>query len=352
MIEKFLTTSDENEWRRALPASRSVFGSIEFAHICERYRGYSPRLYVSESATASVCHPMLLRPVADLPFATDIVDRWDSTTPDYTGPVLQGHDDFLASEFRRCYTSFTRENGIVAEFAHVHPWSQAKDLLGEDCVYNRNVVWVDVSLEPETLFRDHFEHSARKNINKAQRDGVQVYTDTTDEAIEEFHRIYISTMQRNQALDRYHFTAEYFAGIRNEMPDNARFVFAEYRGAIIAATLYLYDDADVHSYLGGADAEFNAVRPTNLIVWNTICWAHQTGKKHLVLGGGYRPNDGIYRFKATFSPLRQPFYVYKQIYRCEDFALLEQRRREYTGIGSQHVDYFPSYRAVRTVHTS
>src|ERR1700678_2912708 len=85
--EHCFTTSDRDAWRRYLPANRSVFGSVEYAGICERFRGCVAQLYVVKSETASICHPMFLRPVSDLPFKADVGGRWDSTTPDFTGPL-------------------------------------------------------------------------------------------------------------------------------------------------------------------------------------------------------------------------------------------------------------------------
>jgi len=344
--EKCFTTSEEVEWRRLLPASRSVFGSVEYARICERFRGSVARLYVLKSDTASICHPMLLRPVSDLPFVAEVEGQWDSTTPDFTGPLVQGSDSNLMARFRDCHSAFTRSQGIIAEFAHLHPWSDGLNMLREDCTYNRDIIWIDVAESPDILFRDHFEHSCRKNINKAQREGVSIFTEASDDALQEFYRIYSGTMQRNQALEKYSFPLEFFKQIRDDFPENARFVFAEHGGKIIAATLYMYDDKDVFSFLGGADSEFNHLRPTNMVVWNTVIWAHSTGRKRLVLGAGFRPNDGIFQFKATFSSLRQPFYVYKQVHRQKDYTLLEQRCREYNNMGDVNVDYFPSYRYV------
>ena len=342
--EQFLTLSDEDGWRGYLPANRSVFGSLEYAKICQSFKNVIPRLYVVESETASICHPMLLRPLADLPFEADIAGKWDATTPDYTGPLLQGADRNLESLYSDLHGAFARDAGIVAEFAHLHPWSGGRDQLGEGCVHNRDIIWVDLGLSPDQLFRNQFDHSCRKNIQKAQVSGVKIFTDTSDFAIDEFFRIYSGTTERHNALGSYFFSLDFFRAFRDEMPENARFVFADHSGKIVAATLYLHDDNDVFSFLGGADSEFNHLRATNLVIWETICWARQAGKKRLILGGGYRPADGIHRFKSTFSKLRQPFYVYKRIALERDYALLNQRCREHNGLRDADASYFPSYR--------
>jgi hypothetical protein len=347
MQERFLTTAEGEAWQRCLPASRSVFGSLGYATICERFRGVSARLHVVESDAGSICHPMLLRPLSGLPFAVSAQAmseaKCDAATPDYTGPLVQG-EGMDVDQWRKLHGECMRREGIVAEFAHLHPWCSGRELLGDGCSYNRDIVWVDVAVPPDQLYRKHFEHACRKNIQKALREGVKTFVGDSDEHVREFHRIYSGTMQRNNALDRYAFSLDYFRAFRDELPENARFVFAEHNGRILAATLYLHDDTDVYSFLGGADAEFNPLRPTNLVVWDTIGWAHGTGKKRLVLGGGYGVDDGIFRFKATFSPLRQPFYLYKKIHLAREYALLDQQAREHNGLKDEDVGYFPSYR--------
>jgi hypothetical protein len=297
-----------------------------------------------ESGEAAICYPLLLRPLSDLPFRTESGARWDSITPDFTGPLMAGNHADLAAAFPERRNRLFREHGIVAEFAHLHPWSDIEVLLPQGCVYNREIVWVDVTLDPEHLWREHFEHSCRKNINRAEKEGVTVFAGSGDQHVREFCRIYRSTMDRNEALPSYYFSSEFFQAFRDELPENSRFALAEYRGQIVAATLYLHDDYDVFSFLGGADAAFQHVRPTNAVIWETIRWAHAAGKRRLILGGGYRPEDGIFRFKSTFSRLHQPFYVYKQIHLEADYGQLEQHCRQYYGLNGTPISYFPAYR--------
>jgi lipid II:glycine glycyltransferase (peptidoglycan interpeptide bridge formation enzyme) len=243
-----------------------------------------------------------------------------------------------------CHSLF-RSEGIVAEFAHLHPWSSAREALDPNaCVYDRDIIWLDLTLSPDDLWRNQFQHCCRKNIARATREGVRVFTGSSDAHIHEFVRIYSDTMQYRQALPRYFFSHAFFCALRDELHENSRFVFAEYRNQIIAATLYLYDDTHVFSFLGGADTAFQMVRPTNAVIWNTIQWAREAGKKRLILGGGYQPDDGIFRFKATFSRLRKAFHVYRRVLLEQDYALLERQCREYYRLRTLVDGYFPSYR--------
>jgi hypothetical protein len=342
--EHFLTAADQDAWRKYLPAKRSVFGSLGYARICQAFRGASPRLYVIESGEAAISYPLLFRSLADLPFRVGTRARWDTTTPNFTGPLMSGNGPDLAAAFPNLRNALFEGEGVVAEFAHLHPWSQYQTELKDGCNYDRDIVWVDTSLSPEDLWRNHLEHACRKKINQAERQGVRILIGSSDDHIREFYRVYRHTMERNQAEPSYYFSYEFFRAFREELPENSRFVLAEYRDQIIAITLCLHDDNDAFTLFGGADAAFQQVRPTNAVFWDLIRWGHQTGKKRLVLGGGYRSNDGIFRFKAGFSRFRQPFYTYKRIHLERDYALLEQQCRQYSNLNGDAISYFPAYR--------
>src|SRR5215471_10754172 len=152
--EHYLTTSDYQLWQKYLPASRSVFGSVGYARVCERFRESSPRLYVVASDNASICYPLLLRSTNGLPFVAGPSAKWDSTTPDFTGPLLMGTDERLVEAFPGRRDNLFQSEKIVAEFAHLYPWANAQAMLdAQGIAYNRDIVWVDLTLSSEELWR-------------------------------------------------------------------------------------------------------------------------------------------------------------------------------------------------------
>jgi lipid II:glycine glycyltransferase (peptidoglycan interpeptide bridge formation enzyme) len=267
---------------------------------------------------------------------------------------MSGGDSAVAAAFPHLLNALFQGEGIVAEFAHLHPWLQFGTLLKkEDCHYDRDIVWVDTSLSLDDLWRTHFEYACRKQIKQAERAGVRVITASSDDHIREFYRVYRHTMERNEAEESYYLSYEFFRAVRDELPENSSFVLAEYRDQIVSGALCLHDGNDVFALFGGADSAFHHVRPTNAYFWGMIRWAHEAGKKRLVLGGGNSTNDGIFRFKAGFSRLRQPFYVYKHVHRAQDYAQLERRFRESSGLSTESITYFPVYRyQLRAVEAS
>jgi serine/alanine adding enzyme len=343
-----LTVDEDGRWRELLPARESVFGSVEFASIRRRHAGAEPRLFTIGAADGGIALPLYLRSCEDLPFA-DRVDGplFDSRTPEYTGPLAAGAIDAATrAAYAEALAGWCADVGVVTEFGHIHPWKARTELLDPARLeLDREIVYVDLTQDEERMWRESFTHACRKNIKRARREGVLVREATGEADARELHRVYELTMDRQEALEGYHLPPEYFLSFLESLPDNSRILLAEHEGRVIAATLYLHDDDDAYSYLGGADYEFQRVRPTNAIVDEMIRWARAQGKQRLVLGGGYTPGDGIFRFKASFSPLRAAFHVYKLVHMPDAYEALRDAWRERYGAGEDE-RFFPPYRAV------
>ena len=342
-----LTLNDSQAWKTASPASRSVFASWEYAQIASRQSGTQARLFLYQSPTLNIAYPYFLRTTRSLPFLAGLLlDQWDTLTPEYTGPQcaepLLSH---TVSAFQRAFSDYCRREHIVTEFVHINPWHCAYELLvAQDIHLDREIIYIDLTLDKERLWQESFSRACRKNIRRAQREGILVFPATTEEHIHEFHRIYSLTMERNQAAERYFFSPEYFLAFFTQMPKNAKFMLAAKGDQIVAGTLYLHDKSDVYSYLGGADHDYQQMRPTNAIIYHTIQWAQRKGKQRLVLGGGYQPGDGIFRFKASFSPLRAPFHVYRHVHDRPTYQALCRAWEQHFQVPVRK-DYFPPYRA-------
>lgn len=347
MSVRWLDTSDADAWRAALPASRSAFGCVEFARALEASGGPPGALLVAEAGGAAVAWPFHLRDLSDLPFLppSGAEDALDAATPPFTGPYLsrsRGVEELalLADEVDR---GFERHR-IVAAFSHLHPFDTEPGLVA-DPQPDREIVWVDATLDPEQLWRDSYSKACRKNVNRAEREGVTVRAAESEADVAEFHRIYVQTMERNDAHPSYFHAIERFLAIFHGMPRNARFALVEHGGRVIAATLYLHDDDDVYSYLGGADHNYQHLRPTNAVVHDTIAWAREQGRRRVILGGGYRPDDGIFRFKASFSPERATLELERRIEMPRQYRALVERWHSHHGADADPGDWFPAYRA-------
>jgi len=343
---RVLSTADRKAWKSLLPAETSVFGSVEFASLAEQHYGYAAQLFVHEQGESRIVYPIFLRPLSELPFAgMSSRSKWDIVSPSFTGPIFTGPIGESSKSFRQAFSAYCVQQGIVAEFAHLHPWRQSPYQFSRwGLIPNREIVYVDLSWSEDEIWKYSFAHSCRKNIVRAGNAGLETRPAQSAQEIKEFHRIYTETMDRNQAERSYYFPADYFLEIFLTMSDHSFFMLARHRGRIVAGTLYLHDGFNIYSYLGGADHGVQELRPTNAVIYETIRWGLKRGKRRLILGGGYRPNDGIFRFKSTFSPFRVGFYVFKHVHLKKEYSLLCQAWSLYNGLPVEEAGYFPAYR--------
>ncbi len=342
-----LGLEDERAWRRALPADASAFGSVEFARIRHLHAGVEPRLLVHEDDAGPIAHPLHLTSTAELELGSAAEGLSDAASPPYCGPRAPSPPDrSIAAAFASATAAWSAEAGVVTEFDHLHPWAARTAVLDAAGIeLDREIVYVDLTLDDEQMWRSSYTHACRKNVNRARREGVSVREATDEAGARELHRIYASTMERRAASAGYRLGPEYFVSFAELMPANSRILLAEHDGAVVAATLYLHDADDVYSYLGGAEEAAQRVRPTNAIVDEIIRWGRSAGKRRLVLGGGYAPNDGILRFKGSFSPLRAGFHVYRHVNLATEYTALCDAWRSRNPADPEAAEFFPPYRA-------
>jgi hypothetical protein len=347
--EEVLTTADADRWRAALPADTCVMGCVELARIMEQRHGHAARLYVVDWGTGRIAYPYHLRPVEPLPFAGPLGrGLFDTFTPEYTGPILVGappEGGLGALDHPARFARHAAAQGIVAEFAHLNPFHAADDLRAPGCTaVDREVVWIDLTWGEARLWKESFSSDARRMVRQAVQAGVRVRSATTSDEVLAFHRLHAATMRRRAARADYSLPPEYFLSVVEQLPGNAMILVAEYQGAVVAGGLLLHDATDVYWHLSAADLAASHARPVNGYVHEMVRWAVRAGKRRLLCGGGYAPGDGVFRFKASLSPLRARFQVYRRVLAPASYAALCAAWTGRSG-GAGPGTYFPAYRS-------
>ena len=351
MIDAYtLTTEDEEAWQRILPADLRAGAGLEYLRIEERQRGLPARLFVVEHCGRPVvAYPYFLRSLDALPCAPEAdPPRYDTCTPDYLGPLWLDRDlrpEDAPFRFPELFDSHCREQGIVAEFAHLDPWIPGA-LVDLGCVKpNREIVWVDLTWSEEDIWMKSLSSDARRQTKQGHRAGVQTRRASEPADIGEFHRLYTMTMERRQAREKYWYSLEYFMAFFETMSDNSFFVLSEYEGRVVAGGLFLYDNAEIRWHLSASDREWSRVRPVNVYLYNTIRESLGQGWIRMVLGGAYEDGDCVFRFKSNFTRLRADFNTYERVHDEAAYDELMVCWHQYHGADSTPGNYFPAYRS-------
>jgi len=182
------------------------------------------------------------------------------------------------------------------------------------------------------------------------RNDIEVAVDEKFEFLDEFLEIYYKTMEKSNAKEYYFFPKFFFEFIRGSLNNNFVLFISKKDSKIISVELALYDKDIIYSFLGGTLSEYFPLRPNNLLKHKLIIWAKEKNIKYYLLGGGYSPEDGIFKYKHSFSKKGiRDFYVGRKIHNIEKYKVLESAFKKYLlniypSIDLKEMKYFPSYR--------
>ncbi|MET8350256.1 GNAT family N-acetyltransferase [Micromonospora sp. NPDC005206] len=343
-------TADAARWLAVHQAwaAREVFAHPSYVRLFAGEQD-EPLAAYAETPSGFILYPFVLRPVTAPHLVSPGRPVFDITSPyGYGGAFHTGAGEVDAKEFWSAFDDFCRTRNVVSEFTRLclfedrrlpYPGRTEQKLV--------NVVR-DLQTSQNQMWRE-FDPKVRKNVNKARRLGVRIEVDETGARLDDFLQIYKSTMDRRHARANFYFPQEFFRTIVHELPGHFAFFHALHDGRVVSTELVLSSTHTLYSYLGGTERSAFDLRPNDLLKVEVFRWGQEHGKRHLVLGGGYAPDDGIFRYKRAFAPDGLvPYSVGTRVFDEQTYAQLvdahqTQGRRRLAG-WQPDPGFFPGYR--------
>lgn len=240
------------------------------------------------------------------------------------------------------YDEYCTVNGYVCEFVRFHLFGEyRKNYNGFTASRTHNIVR-SLDLSVDELWMD-FRPKVRKNVKRANSYNLELVVDTDGKYLDDFLRIYYSTMDRTDAKEEFFFSRRFFECI-NRMKENYAYFHVKSGEKIISTELVIYGPENAYSYLGGTDREYFGMRPNDFLKFEIIKWCREKGLKTFVLGGGYGTDDGIYSYKKCLAPDGVvEFFIGHKIFNPEVYGQLVGLRAE-DNPECRETEYFPQYR--------
>ncbi len=143
--------------------------------------------------------------------------------------------------------------------------------------------------------------SARRNIKKATRMGVEVDITRTHDALNEFYRLHCLTRKRH-GLPAQPF--RFFQKLYDVMLSAGlgEIVRAVHKGRTLGAAVFLHYGDDVLFKFGASDLRHQHLRMNDLIFGEAIRWFTKSGFRTLDFGRTEAGNRGLRRFKSGWGP--------------------------------------------------
>jgi hypothetical protein len=325
-----------------------IFFYPEYAYLFELHGDGKAHCFVYyHSADDLVIYPFLKRCINELDIASDFPKKiFDITTPYGYGGFIRSSEKVDMTEFHKQFLTYCRTHNIVSEFVRFHPLIKNHLYLPEIetiSQWNETVV-IDLTVDYDALWKNIGKYH-RKKIRKANKLGVKIIEDINFENIDDFCFIYYETMDRNKASNYYYFPKTWINEMVKLLKNKIALFHAVYDNKIIASYIFLYTGNFINSFLGGSLIEMR-LGANHLLFYEVACWAKRLGFKYFQLGGGYKIQDGIFGFKASFSPLRAPFYIGKMVHDNDSYQMLcEKTVKRDRGEPSDN-QFFPAYRTL------
>lgn len=297
-----------------------------------------------------ILYPVIVRPFSEEPWGAPGMAGCDLTTAyAYGGPFAWNFAESDAAAFWIRFDAWAREIGAATSFARLSLFPEIMiPFNGPTLDRGPNVIRrLDVS--DEELWSS-YEGKVRRNVQRARRENVTVVPDFLGQRLDDFLRVYDSTMDRREAKSHYYFPRGLFESLISELPGRFVFMHALVGGKVVSSDLMLLSERNAYYWLGGSLAESFALRPNDLLKHETFLLCRSLGKKRVILGGGYLPDDGLLKYKRSFAPGSEaPFRTGARTYDPDLSNRLVERRRAWEiaqgRAWSPAEGYFPPYRS-------
>jgi hypothetical protein len=170
--------------------------------------------------------------------------------------------------------------------------------------------------------------SARRNVQKAARSGIEVVTDAS--LIGRLHDLHVENMtaiggqvksRRFFDLVPKHFDASLDYEIFGARKD----------GRIIAALLLFYFNRTVEYFTPAIEEAYRGDQPLSLLCHHAMTRAASRGFRWWNWGGTWPSQTGVYRFKRKWANIEQRYDYYVQLNAREVLGWTGERLREWAG---------------------
>lgn len=280
---------------------------------------------------------------------TAVKGWYDSITPYGYGGVLFEGDTSKANikAFWDAYVQKMKEENIVCNFVRYHPvlanavpMKEVSDVidLGKTVAFHLD--------SPEVIWQNIVPKN-RNMIRKAEKNGIEIHHAADMALFKDFMQIYNATMDKDNAEEYYYFGEEFYKSIHEDLGGHYEMFYATYEGQIIAMSIMLFANKQMHYHLSGSVLEYRNLAPSNLLLYKAALWGCEHGYKTFHLGGGVGSGeDNLYKFKAAFNRESDyQFSIAKMIFDQEKYGALVEERAARDPEFNKESKFFPLYRS-------
>lgn len=241
----------------------------------------------------------------------------------YGGPVYNCNDMEFVNQSLAAFKTYCSENNYVAGFVRFHPLLQNQvgfDTIGR-LLPERKTVAINLDQTMDEVWTNEIHSKNRNVIRKAEKAGCRFIVDDQYEHLNDFVKLYDSTMDKLSADGFYYFDDKYYNNLVKGIPDSFLGCVADDEERIISAAIFMYSGTYGHYHLSGSDKSQLSLSPNNFMLWEAAKELQKRGVKRFHLGGGTTSDEenSLFKFKCRFSKDTCQFYIGKLVFNPEAY---------------------------------
>jgi lipid II:glycine glycyltransferase (peptidoglycan interpeptide bridge formation enzyme) len=192
--------------------------------------------------------------------------------------------------------------------------------LGYTLIQVFNVYKVALQKSAEELW-SNIAYNKRKNIKKAQRQGVEVVEVTSYDGLVSFYDMLSISGKRADFIPHpfsYFYSYLKIFGAN----DNARVFLAVFDGQYVAGVFVVIHGDTAYALGAGSREDAWSVRPNDMLHWKAMEWACSKGLSHYHMGFVNEPPPtkdspewGLWRWKREWNGQLEKMFLYNKVYR-------------------------------------
>ena len=323
-----------------------IYFEQEYGRLYEQIDQGTCEVFEFQHPLGNVSHLFIKRLI---PVCINEESYYDISTPyGYGGPRIidckEGCECQLVQAFHDAFEEYCHKENIVCEFVRFHPlFTNAQDFKScYDLTFRRYTTGTNLK-DYDDPIKSEFSRSKQKSIRKALAAGVEYQVTVNPPDLEEFKRIYYSTMTRKKANSVYYFNDVYFEELLDRLGEHILLVEVFYEGKAIAMGLNMVYDKFIHIHLSGTVEEYHHLSSAFVMRYALVMWGKENRMELIHEGGGLTSeiDDPLYLFKKQFGKNTEfNYYVSYKIWNRKIYELLCKT------VGTKkEAGTFPAYRS-------
>jgi len=153
------------------------------------------------------------------------------------------------------------------------------------------------------------DYMVRKAVNKAKREGVEIYEDQNFDKIKEFYHLHLMTMKR---LGSPPHPYSYFLNLKKELKERIKIFYAIYKGRIISALLGWKVGKIIHITDNPSDERFFPLRGNDYLHYHFLEWAKENNFEFFDFGPMRYEGQEFYKRKWNLETYEYSILHYPQ----------------------------------------